>query len=165
MGHLRYLMIHCTATPKDRHVTKAEIIQWHTAPKHQGGRGWKQVGYSDMIHQDGRLENLVPFNQNHQVEGWELTNGARGMNQHTRHVVYVGGVIKSTTKGLRPYDTRTQAQRQTLATYVRYMILRHPQLQILGHNQVALKACPSFDVQQWLQAIGIPVKHQYTLKT
>ena len=26
---------------------------------------------------------------------------------------------------------------------------------IIGHNELAAKACPSFDVQEWLKEIGI----------
>ncbi|MFA6729078.1 MAG: lysozyme, partial [Prevotella sp.] len=28
-------------------------------------------------------------------------------------------------------------------------------VKIIGHNQVAAKACPSFDVKMWLKSIGI----------
>ena len=72
MSKLNYLIIHCTATPKGREVSSADIIKWHTAPKPEG-RGWRKVGYSDIIHLDGTLENLTPFNQDGRVEGWEIT--------------------------------------------------------------------------------------------
>lgn len=36
MGTLRYLVIHCTATPCGREVTGAEIRRWHTSPVSQG---------------------------------------------------------------------------------------------------------------------------------
>ena len=36
MGALRYLVIHCTATPRGREVTGAEIRRWHTSPVSQG---------------------------------------------------------------------------------------------------------------------------------
>ena len=168
MAKLKYLIIHCTATPEGKKISKADIVHWHTSPKNKGGRGWKQVGYSDMVHIDGRLENLVPFNQNHVVEGWEITNGAKGMNSASRHVVYVGGVKILENKKDYPvnpafrtvsYDTRTDAQKSTLETYVRYMILRHPNIKVGGHNQFANKACPSFDVPDWLRSIGIAEKN------
>ena len=52
MARLQYLVIHCTATPEGREVTSAAIRHWHTDPVSKGGRGWKQVGYTDMIHLD-----------------------------------------------------------------------------------------------------------------
>ena len=60
---LKYLVIHCTATPEGREVSADEIRRWHTAPKAEGGRGWKQVGYTDMIHLDGKVERLVRNNE------------------------------------------------------------------------------------------------------
>ena len=158
MGKLKYLVIHCTATPEGREVTKDDIIRWHTSPKHKGGRGWRRPGYSDIIYLDGSLVNILPFNQDDEVDSWEISNGARGINGISRHVVYAGGLTKDTKKAK---DTRTKEQLYTLNTYVRYMLLRYPHIQILGHNQVASKACPSFDVPVWLKSLGIADKHIY----
>lgn len=148
---LKYLVIHCTATPEGREVSADEIRRWHTAPKAAGGRGWNQVGYTDMIHLDGKVERLVRNNEDMQVDAFEITNGAKGYNAIARHVVYVGGV-DATGKAK---DTRTEAQRNALAAYVRDFHARFPQVRIIGHNEIAPKACPSFNVQAWLKAIGI----------
>ncbi len=56
MAELKYLVIHCTATPQRRKVTGNDIRAWHTNPVSKGGRGWKQVGYTDMFHLDGTVE-------------------------------------------------------------------------------------------------------------
>ena len=148
---LKYLVIHCTATPEGREVSADEIRRWHTAPPSAGGRGWKQVGYTDMVHLDGKVERLVRNNEDMQVDAFEITNGAKGYNAIARHVVYVGGV-DATGKAK---DTRTEAQRNALAAYVRDFHARFPQVRIIGHNEIAPKACPSFNVQAWLKAIGI----------
>lgn len=160
MGKLNYIVIHCTATPEGREVTKEDIIRWHTSPKHKGGRGWRRPGYSDMIYLDGSLVNIIPFNQDDVVDPWEISNGARGINGVSRHVVYAGGLEKA---GKKAKDTRTKEQLYTLEAYVRFMLLRHPDIQILGHNQApgANKACPSFDVPKWLKSLGIPEKNIY----
>ncbi|MFR6683342.1 MAG: lysozyme, partial [Phocaeicola massiliensis] len=50
MAKLKYLVIHCTATAESREVSSADIRRWHTAPVSEGGRGWKQVGYTDLFH-------------------------------------------------------------------------------------------------------------------
>lgn len=149
---LKHLVIHCTATPEGRAVSSDEIRHWHTAPKAQGGRGWSQVGYTDMIHLDGRIERLVGNNEDAQVDTWEVTNGAAGYNSVSRHIVYVGGVSKD---GKTPKDTRTPAQLEALKRYVLDFHRRFPAVKIVGHNQLAAKACPSFDVPQWLKSIGI----------
>lgn len=159
MAHsLELLIIHCTDTPAKRNVSAAEIRAWHTKKKPYG-RGWKQVGYADMIHLNGTLTNLVPYNDDDLVDAWEITNGVRGHNHHARHVVYVGG---RTEEGNRVQDTRTAAQRIALANYVRQTIAQHPQIRVAGHNQFdPHKQCPSFQVPQWLRAIGIDWKNIY----
>lgn len=153
MSKLKYLIIHCTATPAGREVSSAELRRWHTSPVSAGGRGWKQVGYTDMIHLDGTVERLVDNNEDANVDPWEVTNGAKGLNSVSRHVVYVGGVDANDVRKSR--DTRTAAQKESLRRYVLDFHRRHPEVKILGHNQVAAKACPSFDVPSWLKEIGI----------
>lgn len=152
MAKLERLVLHCTATPEGREVTGNEIRAWHTNPVSKGGRGWKQVGYTDMIHLDGRVERLVQNNEDNMVDTWEITNGAKGYNSVSRHVVYVGGVARD---GKTPRDTRTSAQLEAMATYVRDFHRRFPNVRIVGHNELAAKACPSFDVQKWIVSIGI----------
>ena len=150
---LQYLVIHCTATPEGREVTSSEIRHWHTDPVSKGGRGWKQVGYTDMIHLDGKVERLVKNTEDANVDPWEITNGAVGYNAISRHVVYVGGVDANIVKKAR--DTRTPAQKAALKKYVLDFHKRFPKVKIIGHCQVANKACPSFDVPKWLKEIGI----------
>lgn len=147
---LKYLVLHCTATPKGLEVTAKDIRQWHTDPVSKGGRGWRQVGYTDMIHLNGKVERLVDNNEDNNVDPWEITNGAKGYNSVSRHVVYVGG-------GTSPEgeDTRTEAQRKALAEYVLNFHKEHPSVRIIGHNEIAGKACPSFDVPEFLREIGI----------
>lgn len=152
MAKLKYLVLHCTATPEGREVSSQEIRAWHTNPVSKGGRGWKQVGYTDLIHLDGKVERLVGNNEDANVDTWEVTNVAKGYNSVSRHVVYAGGVAAD---GKTPKDTRTEAQKRAMEVYVKDFHKRFPKVRIIGHGEVAAKACPSFDVQVWLKSIGI----------
>ena len=147
---LKRLVIHCTATPLGREVTAEEIRHWHTDPVSKGGRGWRQVGYTDLIHLDGRVERLVDNNEDAMVDPWEVTNGVAGLNSTSRHVVYAGGVALD---GKTPMDTRTPAQRLAMRRYVEDFHRRFPDVEICGHNELAAKACPSFDVKREYQDI------------
>jgi hypothetical protein len=149
---LKYLVIHCTATPEGREVTSSDIRKWHTDPVSKGGRGWSQVGYTDLVHLDGKVERLVQNNEDAYVDGFEVTNGATGYNSVSRHIVYAGGVAKD---GKTAKDTRTPAQQTALENYVKDFHKRFPAVRIIGHREIAAKACPSFDVQKWLKQIGI----------
>lgn len=151
-NRLKYLVLHCTATPEGREVTGADIRRMHLSQVSQGGRGWKQVGYTDIIHLDGTVERLVDNNEDANVDPWEITNGAKGYNSVSRHVVYAGGMTKDMSK---PKDTRTSAQLRAMENYVKDFHKCFPSVRIIGHNEVAAKACPSFDVRKWLKSIGI----------
>jgi len=157
---LKYLVIHCTATPEGRAVTAEDVRRWHLSPVSSGGRGWRQVGYSDMILLDGRVVNLVPYDDNDYVEPWEITNGVAGINNVSRHVVYVGGC----DAGMKAKDTRTDGQSIRLAQYVFETVGRHPKILVCGHNQFDKKACPSFDVFKWLHGICLPLRNIYIAK-
>jgi N-acetylmuramoyl-L-alanine amidase len=153
MSHkLELLVLHCTATPEGRAVSPKDIRDWHTKPLSEGGRGWKQVGYRDMILLDGSLQNLVPYNNDDIVDPWEVTNGAQGINSKSAHIVYVGGMDKANKL---PKDTRTPLQKNTMETYVKNLIYLFPWIKVAGHNQFAKKACPSFNVPEWLKSIGV----------
>ena len=151
----KYLVIHCTATREDQEISSDTIREWHMKK-----RGWSRVGYSDMIHLDGSLENLHfaegsnPYDKF--IESSEMTWGVKGQNAHSKHIVYVGGVEKERSEGSYPAkDTRTSKQRETLEIYLKLSILRDPELLIAGHNQFSSKACPSFNVREYCREIGI----------
>lgn len=157
MKKLEFLIIHCTATQEGKELTADDIRRMHCSPPPKG-RGWKQVGYSDMIHLSGVVTNLVPYNDDNIVQPREITNGALGLNGISRHVVYVGGVEKD---GKTPKDTRTTQQLLALRNYVFHVVSAHAQIKILGHNQVENKACPSFHVPTWLRTIGVKEENIY----
>lgn len=152
MAKLKYLVIHCTATPAGREVSSDDIRLWHTSPP-PAGRGWKQVGYTDMFHLDGSIERLVDNNEDGNVEPWEITNGVKGYNSVSRHIVYVGGCDAR----MNPKDTRTDEQLKAMTDYVKDFHRRFPDVRIVGHRDFpdVAKACPSFDVAEWLESIGI----------
>jgi len=148
---LQYLVIHCTATPEGREISSDDIRRMHCSPP-PVGRGWHQVGYTDMIHLNGTIERLVKNNDDAYVDAWEITNGVENMNSVCRHIVYVGGVARD---GRTAKDTLTIAQLASLTDFVKKFHAKFPDVKIVGHNQFANKACPSFDVPKWLTSIGI----------
>jgi N-acetylmuramoyl-L-alanine amidase len=149
MKKLKYLVIHCSATPEGRDVKAATIVKWHTDPK-PTGNGWKVPGYSNIIELDGTVVNIVKYNNDGWVQTDEVTNGASGYNSESRHICYVGGTDKSG----KPKDTRTPQQTKALAEYCKNMQKLHPDIIILGHSDLnPAKACPSFNVKEWIKTI------------
>ena len=127
MRKIDLIVVHCTATPAGRNVSAADIRAWHIA------RGFADIGYHYIIALDGTVEPGRDIS----IAGAH----ARGYNAHSVGVCYVGGLDASGN----PADTRTAAQRQALLSVLRELKSRFPDARIIGHRDVAAKACPCFD--------------------
>lgn len=137
MRSIDKIILHCTATPAGRDVSVDEIRRWHKA------RGFKDVGYHYIVHLDGRVSDGRPIEQ----VGAHCT----GHNAHSVGVCYVGGCDAH----MHPHDTRTAAQRATLAKLIEALMHRFPGATVHGHREFARKACPSFDVGAWMKEVGL----------
>jgi N-acetylmuramoyl-L-alanine amidase len=136
-----------------------DFIGGLSVKKYRGDRGWRAPGYPDVIVLNGSIKNIWKYNDDDEVDAFEITNGILSTNslyRCTRHIVYIGG-MDSSNKVAK--DTRTPAQTESLKNCVLGMIQKHPQIRGIGHNQVDPRACPSFDVPKWLRAIGVQEKN------
>lgn len=131
---IRFLTIHCAATPEGRDVKAATISQWD---KEKFG----QISYHHVVELDGTAVRTLPDDRRGAHVG--------GKNTGNIGICYVGGVDAK----MQPKDTRTAAQRATLARLVREYQARYPGIAVLGHRDWAgvKKACPSFDVSAWIK--------------
>ena len=154
---LKYIVIHSTSTPSGIRVTKSAILDKYLLEE-PSGKGWSKVGYSDLIHIDGTITNLTPFTKDGRVEEWDLSVNGEEINSVTRHIAYVGGV---SFDNFNAEDTRTNEQLITLEAYIKYMIRRHPDVLIAGHNQFKSKTCPSFNTESYCESLSIPEKNIY----
>jgi N-acetylmuramoyl-L-alanine amidase len=156
MGKLTYLVIHCLDTPENMVVTKAMLKDWHMSPKPRG-RGWDRLGYSDVIHRTGVVENVTPYNENDTVESDEITWGVTGVNSISRHIALEGGKGDNPTKVFGKMFTLAQAT--SLVEYVKKFLKKHPTVKVAGHYNFAKKACPNFDVYKFFIQNGINPKN------
>ena len=135
------IMIHCTATPPKREVSVAELDRWHKAERFEpyvkpdGSKVY--AGYHLLVHIDGSYERIRPVDQ----RGQHCPQ--QDMNNRAVAICYVGGVDINN----KPCDTRTDAQKRTLLSLVRTMKARYPNAQVIGHRDIAPKACPSFNAK------------------
>ena len=139
MGPIKYLTIHCAATPEGRHVAADTITQWDKAK-------FGQTSYHWVIEIDGSPHRTLRDDQKGAHVG-KANSGNIG-------ICYVGGVD---AHNIKPKDTRTEAQTKTLRTLVRTYQDRYSGIIVRGHNEWpgVAKACPSFDVSDWLMR-GMP---------
>jgi N-acetylmuramoyl-L-alanine amidase len=134
MRKIDFIVIHCTATPQN---TTVESIKrhWHKV------LGWKNPGYHIIITSTGAWSQLLDFNG--------VSNGVRGHNSDSIHISYIGGIDG---RG-RPLDTRTEEQKRVLAASYQALSMKLPGVSFHGHYEFAGKACPSFDVHEWIKSI------------
>ena len=146
LGPIKYLTIHCAATPAGRKVPFADIEAWDISK-------FGQKSYHWIVGLDGALHRSLK----------DTVKGAHvgGANSGNIGVCYIGG-----TDALgHPADTRTIEQKRALRTLIRTYQERFPKLIVLGHRNWpgVKKACPSFDVPGWLKA-GMPVEEGETVR-
>ena len=135
MRKINKIIVHCTATPQGSDRTVANIKKWHTtAPPN--GRGWSDIGYHYIIYLDGSIHNGRDIKK----DGFHTLNHNKG----SIGVVYVGG----TDKDLKPLDTINDAQLASLVLLLRGLQATYPSATIHGHNEFAVKACPSFSIKE-----------------
>jgi N-acetyl-anhydromuramyl-L-alanine amidase AmpD len=136
LGRIRYLTIHCAATPAGREVSPETIAQWDIAK-------FGQESYHHIITLDGQAHRRLSDN----VKGAHVG----GANTGNIGVCYVGGMDKTNTYAK---DTRTPAQEEALYKIVKEYRARYPDIIVRGHNEWpgVAKACPSFPVSAWLKA-------------
>ena len=127
MRKIEEIIVHCTATPRGRKVTAADVDRWHRE------RGFECIGYHYIVRLDGQIEAGRPENR--------VGAHCIGHNRCSIGVCYAGGCEADMT----PADTRTPAQRESLRRLLRELKSRYPEAKIHSHRDFAAKACPSFD--------------------
>lgn len=140
---IKYIVIHCTATPEGREHTAKDIDRWHKQ------RGWRGIGYNYVIRLDGMIE------LGRDVD--EVPAHVVGFNKSSIGIVYIGGSVESLdtqkakpTKVLHAKDTRTKRQKEALLYLLKELRKLYPTAKILGHRDFkgVNKACPSFDAKE-----------------
>jgi N-acetylmuramoyl-L-alanine amidase len=128
MRPLNKIILHCSATPDEVPITVEQINRWHKK------RGFTEIGYHYIIHQDGKIE-----------QGRDLdVVGAhcKGQNPGSIGVCYIGGL-----KDGEFADTMTGHQEIAWLDLVHSLRTIFGKLSVHGHNEFSNKACPCFDVQ------------------
>jgi N-acetylmuramoyl-L-alanine amidase len=135
------IFVHCAATrpswmegfPLASKV--AEIRRWHVRE-----RGWKDIGYHWIIDRDGQV---APGRSETQVG-----SHVKGHNTGSIGVCLIGGHGSAADDEF--LKNFTPAQDRALRGVIFDIKQRANITAIRGHNEVAAKACPGFNVGKWL---------------
>jgi len=133
MRTIKYLVVHCTATPQ---TTNVESIQRYWRER----LGWKANGYHKIVKANGEVITLATDEQ--------VCNGVAGFNSVSLHVSYIGGID---SRG-NPLDNRTQGQKDAISQVLHAWKQKYPSAIIQGHRDflkrgVNWKECPSFNAK------------------
>lgn len=128
MREIKYIVIHCTATPQDTKI-QSIIDYWRKV------LGWKNNGYHFIIDKNGNTTKITPVDK--------IANGVKNHNANSIHIAYIGGID---SKG-KSIDNRTLKQKESLLYYLRDLKRKFPKAKILGHRDFpeVKKDCPCFN--------------------
>ena len=130
--NIKYIAIHCAATPEGKDFTVDDITKWHKQ------RGFTTIGYHYVIYRDGSIHVGRDVNK----AGAHVEN----YNSNSIGICYIGGCTKD---GKKAKDTRTPAQKNALLELLKALRKLYPNAKIQGHRDFpnVKKACPSFDAK------------------
>jgi len=131
----KYLVIHCTAGAHKPPVES--VLGMMYGDRGVKALGGSRAGYHLMIQADGKVCKIY--------DDTFTAYGASGYNGTGIHINWMGGVSSF---------NMTNAQAKVLTEVVRTYVDRYPDIQVLGHNQVADKSCPRFWVPSYMKALG-----------
>lgn len=133
MRKIDLLIIHCAATTPTMDIGLKEIDRWHRQ------KGYLKIGYHYVIRRDGTIENGRPITE----------AGAHAINYNAASIgICLVGGLNAAGKAECNF---TEKQWQSLNKLVADIEHTYKGIKIIGHNEVANKACPCFNVQQWLK--------------
>lgn len=144
---IKYLVVHCSATPEGRHHTAKDIDRWHKE------RGFTEIGYNYVIQLNGTIELGRDVDK--------IPAHAENFNKESIGICYIGGCephgqFINKQMIFKAKDTRTKEQKASLLKLLKALKKLYPEAEILGHRDFpnVKKACPSFDAKSEYQAIS-----------
>lgn len=139
------IIIHCSDTFEHMDIGVKEIRRWHVQE-----RGWRDIGYNWVIRRNGVVEGGRDLdNDGDYFE--EIGAHTAGKNAISVGICLIGGRGKSG----QPENNFTPEQFKALEKLIRVIKADHPHMTVHGHREFANKACPSFDVQEWLKTVKL----------
>jgi len=131
MRRIKYLVVHCSASPNGRDDTAEDIHRWHQE------RGWSGIGYNAVVTVSGLLEQGRPdYWQGAHVRDFD-ENG-EGDNSDSLGIVLMGT------------DIFSSQQFNILEGWLVAKKLQYPDAEVVGHCDLdSRKPCPNFDVKAW----------------
>jgi hypothetical protein len=141
MRNINEIFVHCSATKpnwmeKSNCIDKVEEIRrWHVEE-----RGWADIGYHFVLDRNGVVCPGRPVEK--------AGAHAKGHNKNSIGICIVGGFGSDANDKFEEHYT--EKQRKALNTLLDSLTAEYSGAIIRGHNEVSSKACPGFNVKDYL---------------
>jgi N-acetylmuramoyl-L-alanine amidase len=140
--HINEIIVHCTATRPEWAANEsnlwqvAEVRRWHVED-----RNFSDIGYHYLIHRNGYVSDGRPIGR--------AGAHVKGHNANSIGISLFGGFGGATTDQFE--DHFTPEQDKALRKLIAKLQEQYPTIEkVSGHSEYAAKACPCFDVSEWL---------------
>ena len=130
-----FIIIHCSSTKPNQNIDVDTIAEWHLA------RGFLGCGYAKVITRSGKIQEGRSI--------YDIQAANKDYNHKSVALCMVGGVSQKDVKV--PESNFNEEQWISLEKLLDELTEEFPDAYIIGHNQISNKACPSFDVPQYLK--------------
>ena len=127
----KYIVVHCSQTRPSQDIGAKDIDRWHRE------RGWLKIGYGKVIRRNGEVE----LGRNIK----DTAAHAAGYNHKSIGIAMVGGMAEDDSTE----NNFTDKQWTAVKDLLNQIKVDYPEADVIGHNEISEKECPSFDVQQW----------------
>jgi N-acetylmuramoyl-L-alanine amidase len=146
MRKITKIYVHALGSSPSEDIGKAEIDKLHK------DKGWRCIGYHDVVRRNGLGEKGRPIE--------EQGAGVKGDNEESIHIAMAGGVKEDGLTifervRLKRYGTPdsnfTRSQLDYLKGLLDSYLDEFPEAEVKGHRDAfgVNKACPCFDVGAW----------------
>lgn len=135
---VRYIVVHCSASPPSVYVDAKVIDRWHKE------RGFLKLGYHYVIKRDGAIEAGRKLS--------EVGAHVEGYNSVSVGVCLVGGVNEARV----PVDNFASLQKDSLRWLLEQLSVMFPTAVVQGHRDFpnVRKECPSFNCRKWWASVN-----------
>lgn len=122
--NITLIVVHCTASRCTSNLTPEALDSMHKR------QGFAECGYHYYITKDGTIHHMRDITH--------VGAHAKGYNTPSIGVAYEGGLDASGHAA----DTRTDAQKQSLETLLRFLLLTYHGAKICGHRDLSPRPQP-----------------------
>lgn len=129
---VKFIVVHCADSKSTMNVTVDTLRRWHVEE-----RNWDDIGYHFFIKFDGTVHEC----RNTLFQGAHC----KSLNDKSIAICLEGG--------FNGEDNFTDIQKRSLYYLICEIKETRKNAAVIGHNHFDEKACPSFDVVSWYDAM------------